>query len=61
MKFSLPELLLEPVVRAGLLEDLGRAGDLTTDSIVSPEAQASAVLRSREHGRLLYPSPSPRD
>ncbi|NLI26860.1 MAG: carboxylating nicotinate-nucleotide diphosphorylase [Acetobacter sp.] len=50
MKFSLPDLLLEPVVRAGLLEDLGRAGDLTTDSIVSPEAQASAVLRSREHG-----------
>ena len=31
---SLPMLMLEPVVRAALLEDLGRAGDLTTDAIV---------------------------
>src|SRR5690349_8938646 len=27
----LPQLLIEPLVRAALVEDLGRAGDLTTD------------------------------
>ena len=26
--------MVEPAVRAALLEDLGRAGDLTTDAIV---------------------------
>ncbi|XOT98186.1 nicotinate-nucleotide diphosphorylase (carboxylating), partial [Alcaligenes pakistanensis] len=31
---SLPDVILEPLVRATLQEDLGRAGDLTTDSIV---------------------------
>lgn len=30
----LPAIKLEPLVRAALLEDLGRAGDLTTDAIV---------------------------
>ena len=29
--------MLEPLVRAALLEDLGRAGDLTTDAIVPAE------------------------
>ena len=32
--------MVEPVVRAALLEDLGRAGDLTTDAIVPITAQA---------------------
>ena len=39
----LPALLLEPLVRAALIEDLGRAGDLTTDSIVPPETTMSAA------------------
>ena len=30
----LPAIMVEPSVRAALLEDLGRAGDLTTDAIV---------------------------
>ena len=30
----LPAIMIEPLVRAALLEDLGRAGDLTTDAIV---------------------------
>jgi hypothetical protein len=29
----LPAILIEPIVREALLEDLGRAGDLTTDAI----------------------------
>ena len=36
---SLPDVMLEPLVRMALLEDLGRAGDLTTDTIVPAEAR----------------------
>lgn len=38
----LPRLLVEPVVRAALLEDLGRAGDITTDAIVPPASGCAA-------------------
>jgi len=31
-------LIIEPIVRAALLEDLGRAGDITTEAIVPEEA-----------------------
>ncbi len=47
---SLPTLMLEPVVRAALLEDLGRAGDITTDAIVPATAQAETVLAARQPG-----------
>jgi nicotinate-nucleotide pyrophosphorylase (carboxylating) len=46
----LPDLLIEPVVRAALLEDLGRAGDLTTDAIVPATAKAKTALVARQHG-----------
>ncbi len=45
-------LIYEPIVRAALLEDFGRAGDLTTDCIVAPEATATAVLAARSEGRV---------
>lgn len=48
----LPDVILEPLVRAALQEDLGRAGDLTTDAIVSPEARTRTRLVAREHGVL---------
>lgn len=47
---SLPRVVIEPIVRAALTEDLGRAGDLTTDSIIGPDAVATVALVSREHG-----------
>jgi nicotinate-nucleotide pyrophosphorylase (carboxylating) len=47
---ALPDLLVEPVVRAALLEDLGRAGDLTTDAIVPPTARARTALVARQRG-----------
>lgn len=47
---ALPDLMVEPVVRAALLEDLGRAGDLTTDSIVPPTARATTALIARQQG-----------
>ena len=48
--FLLPTIMLEPLVRAALLEDLGRAGDLTTDAIVPKEQRATTVLAARQPG-----------
>jgi len=42
--------LVEPLVRAALAEDLGRAGDLTTDTIVPADACARGVLNARKPG-----------
>ena len=46
----LPHLIVEPMVRAALAEDLGRAGDITTDAIVPPEARAHTALVARQPG-----------
>lgn len=44
--------MLEPMVRMALLEDLGRAGDLTTDTIVPADAKDSLRLVARQEGVL---------
>jgi nicotinate-nucleotide pyrophosphorylase (carboxylating) len=46
----LRRILIEPLVRAALLEDLGRAGDLTTDLVVPVGVPARAALIARESG-----------
>ena len=46
----LPAIMIEPIVRATLLEDLGRAGDITTDSIVPADAVTKCVLIARQPG-----------
>src|SRR5215469_4551243 len=44
-ELSMPmRLIIEPIVRAALLEDLGRAGDITTDALVPPDAAAEAAI-----------------
>ena len=48
----LPRLLVEPVVRAALIEDLGRAGDLTSDAIVPDDATVEAAIVARRPGVL---------
>ncbi|TIN72774.1 MAG: carboxylating nicotinate-nucleotide diphosphorylase [Mesorhizobium sp.] len=48
----LPAIMLEPLVRAALLEDLGRAGDLTTDAIVPKNHHATTVLSVRQAGTV---------
>jgi len=48
--FPLPAIMLEPLVRGALLEDLGRAGDLTTDAIVPKEQRATTILAARQPG-----------
>mgnify|MGYP002781154421 CR=1 FL=1 len=46
----LPELVIEPIVRLALLEDFGRAGDVTTDAVVAADTQAAATFIAREGG-----------
>ncbi len=43
-------LLIEPIVRAALIEDLGRAGDITSDAIVPADAPIAAVIVARQPG-----------
>ncbi|WP_407152205.1 carboxylating nicotinate-nucleotide diphosphorylase [Bradyrhizobium sp. ORS 86] len=43
-------LMYEPIVRTALLEDLGRAGDITTNAIVPSGQQARLVMRARQPG-----------
>ena len=45
-------LLVEPIVRAALAEDLGRAGDITTDAVVLADARIEAVIVARQRGTL---------
>ena len=48
----LPDIVLDPLVRLALSEDLGRAGDLTTDATIKPGTQLTAHIRARKLGRL---------
>lgn len=45
-------LLYEPLVRRALEEDLGRAGDLTTDAVVPLDARGEARVVARGPGRI---------
>jgi nicotinate-nucleotide pyrophosphorylase (carboxylating) len=46
----LPELLVEPIVRAALVEDLGRAGDITTDAVIPATARFDGAIAARQPG-----------
>jgi nicotinate-nucleotide pyrophosphorylase (carboxylating) len=46
----LPDLLLEPIVRAALAEDLGRAGDITSAACIEPDARLAARFAARSRG-----------
>jgi len=46
----LPDLLIEPVVLAALEEDLGRAGDVTSQATIAADARFSAVFAARKPG-----------
>ena len=46
----LADLLIDPVVRAALAEDLGRAGDITSLACVDPEARLKVQFAVRQTG-----------
>ena len=50
MTTALPDLILEPLVRAALMEDLGTYGDVTTRSVIPEGTTYSARLRTRAEG-----------
>jgi nicotinate-nucleotide pyrophosphorylase (carboxylating) len=45
-------LLYEPIVRRALEEDLGRAGDLTSDACLPPDLHGEARIAVRSSGRI---------
>ncbi len=47
---ALPRLLVEPIVRRALEEDLGRSGDVTTEAVVPNDAVTTALMNAREPG-----------
>ena len=52
MNRSLPDILIEPVVRMALAEDLGRAGDVTARACIPEGARMRAVFAARKPGVL---------
>ncbi|MQP67932.1 carboxylating nicotinate-nucleotide diphosphorylase [Niveispirillum sp. SYP-B3756] len=50
MSLPLYPLMYDALIRNALTEDLGLAGDLTTDACVPAEAQAKALFRARHDG-----------
>lgn len=46
----LPDVILEPIVKLALTEDLGVAGDVTTDAIIDPSVRGRWAIRARRQG-----------
>lgn len=49
---ALPRLMVAEAVAAALREDLGRAGDITSDATIPADRQAKAVIAARKEGVL---------
>ena len=43
-------MTIEPILRNALLEDLGHGNDVTSENIIPPNAQATAVMHARARG-----------
>jgi len=52
MSRTLPDILIEPVVRAALAEDLGRAGDVTAQACIPAGTRMRANFAARKPGIL---------
>jgi len=48
----LDDILVRPIVDLALAEDLGRAGDITGQACIDPDARLSVVWASRQDGRV---------
>ncbi|UTS87826.1 carboxylating nicotinate-nucleotide diphosphorylase [Rhizobium anhuiense] len=46
----LPRLIVEPLVRQALLEDLGLAGDITSASVIPADHRSTVVMAARQPG-----------
>lgn len=52
MIHPLDDILVRPIVDHALAEDLGRAGDITGQACIDPDARLSVVWASRQDGRV---------
>jgi nicotinate-nucleotide pyrophosphorylase (carboxylating) len=46
----LPDVVLEPIVKLALAEDLGAAGDITTDALIDADLDGRWAVRARKAG-----------
>ncbi|MDX8469926.1 carboxylating nicotinate-nucleotide diphosphorylase [Mesorhizobium sp. VK23B] len=46
----LPSIIIEPIVRNALVEDLGRGSDLTSESVIPHDRAATLALTARQAG-----------
>ena len=47
---SLPRVIIEPLVRAALTEDLGLAGDITSAAVIPSDHRSTVVMAARQPG-----------
>ena len=47
---SLPDIILEPMIRNAITEDLGQYGDITTRAVIAADTTYTAGLNAREAG-----------
>ncbi|WP_414646981.1 carboxylating nicotinate-nucleotide diphosphorylase [Caulobacter sp.] len=52
LSLALDDILVRPIVDHALAEDLGRAGDITGQACIDPDARLSVVWASRQDGRV---------
>ena len=50
MRLAPSDVVLEPLIRAALSEDLGRAGDITAQAVIPNESRMTAHFRVRKDG-----------
>ncbi|MCB1357647.1 MAG: carboxylating nicotinate-nucleotide diphosphorylase [Maritimibacter sp.] len=49
---TLPDMVLEPAIRAALMEDLGQYGDITTRAVIPADVRYKARLNARAEGMV---------
>ena len=47
---SLPRVIVEPIVRNALAEDLGLAGDITSAAVIPGDHRSTVVMAARQPG-----------
>ncbi len=48
--YSLPDYMIDEAVKAALKEDLGHAGDLSTNSVIPEQTKAECIFNARQPG-----------
>lgn len=57
-KCALPQSVFENIVRTALVEDFGRAGDITVNACIPPDLNQTWVMRARDEGVIAGLQPA---